>query len=113
MALPNKKIRKYRALTGGKLLSHSIELPYPEGAESACLISPWDTIVALELFLRNIHTYKGDMSYNTGTDEGVADYLVLVYLLTVTLQADPKGKNKKPKQKTNKRAVISNVGSLI
>ena len=53
------------------------------------------------------------MSYNTGTDEGVADYLVLVYLLTVTLQADPKGKNKKPKQKTNKRAVISNVGSLI
>jgi len=27
----------------GEPLSHSIELPYTEGAESACLISPWDT----------------------------------------------------------------------
>ena len=35
---------KYRTFIGGKLLSHSIELPYTEGGESVCLIGPWDTL---------------------------------------------------------------------
>ena len=34
---------KYRAFIGRRLLSHSIELLYKEGGESACLIGPWDT----------------------------------------------------------------------
>ena len=38
---------KYPAFIGGKLLSHSIELLYTEGAESACLFGPWDSEVLL------------------------------------------------------------------
>ena len=37
------KLVKYRAFIGGKLLSHSIEIPHMEGTESACLIGPWDS----------------------------------------------------------------------
>ena len=38
-----QKIMRYGSFIGGKLLSHSIELPYTEGAESACLISRRDS----------------------------------------------------------------------
>ena len=43
-AEPN--IVKYGSFIGGKLLSHSIELPYTEGAKSACLISQRDMVCA-------------------------------------------------------------------
>ena len=38
-----QKIVKYESFIGGKLLSHSIELLYTEGGESACLIGWRDT----------------------------------------------------------------------
>jgi len=38
-----QKIMKYGSLIGGNLLSHSIELPYTEGAESVSLISRRDS----------------------------------------------------------------------
>ena len=41
-----QKIMKYRSFIGGNLLSHSIELPYTEGAESVCLISRRDNTSA-------------------------------------------------------------------
>ena len=42
------EVVEYRALIGENLLSHSIELLYTEGAESACLIRPWDTLLGRE-----------------------------------------------------------------
>jgi len=38
------KARQWMTFREAKPLSHSIELPYTEGAESACLIGPWDNI---------------------------------------------------------------------
>jgi len=40
----------YRAFIGGKLLSHSIELPHTEGTESACPIGLMDTTGRVKIY---------------------------------------------------------------
>ena len=73
---------KYRAFIGGKLLSHSIELPYTEGAESACLIRPWDSLTGSLTFPHSEYRYcKTWPNYS---------YLQLV-LATITLQLHARG----------------------
>jgi len=42
------KARQWMTFREAKPLSHSIELPYTESAESACLISPWDKAKSIE-----------------------------------------------------------------